>query len=375
MNQVSAQLKRLSGLGYVRAANLPGRNSYYSVAEPLFAIWRQSRFGREGRHRVDWLIEFLKRWYANRESGEQAELLGDRLRELLSRDKPDLDKPIEYKRYLAAAMDRAFRGSGIDRSVQSQILNALFLSRNWKEAGTILESMREHLRGPAPRLWSCRAMARSQLGRKQEALEDYDRYLARTPNDEVALERAEVLIDLRRYYDAIESCDAVLRQSPHNSEAHAVRALALALSGRFEEAIAGGQPVAAERPAAAAFLQAVGRLREIARQPASLLRYLLGTGALDEARVVWRQLCLRKQPCRAGCPGRPSHEPRQSGVYRVGASGWIRGRRLSLPAPRRGVRSRDALGAPYGPAALGKLSADIRPVVQEILQHCERSRG
>ena len=45
-NQVSAQLKRLSELGYVRSANLRGRNSYYTLSEPLYAIWYQMRFGR-----------------------------------------------------------------------------------------------------------------------------------------------------------------------------------------------------------------------------------------------------------------------------------------------------------------------------------------
>jgi DNA-binding MarR family transcriptional regulator len=44
-NQVSAQLKRLSELGYVRAANLRERNSYYTLSEPLYAIWHQMRFG------------------------------------------------------------------------------------------------------------------------------------------------------------------------------------------------------------------------------------------------------------------------------------------------------------------------------------------
>src|SRR5216684_4542411 len=35
VNQVSSQLKRLSDLGYVRAANVRSRNSFYSLAEPL----------------------------------------------------------------------------------------------------------------------------------------------------------------------------------------------------------------------------------------------------------------------------------------------------------------------------------------------------
>jgi DNA-binding IclR family transcriptional regulator len=67
VNQVTSQLKRLSGLGYVRAANVRARSSWYSLAEPLYAIWHQMRFGRESRERMAWLVEFLKAWYSSRE--------------------------------------------------------------------------------------------------------------------------------------------------------------------------------------------------------------------------------------------------------------------------------------------------------------------
>src|SRR2546430_5635250 len=39
VNHVSSQLKRLVELGYVRAANIRGRSSYYALSEPLYAIW------------------------------------------------------------------------------------------------------------------------------------------------------------------------------------------------------------------------------------------------------------------------------------------------------------------------------------------------
>ena len=38
-NVVSSQLKRLLDAGYVRTANLRGRSSFYTLAEPLYAIW------------------------------------------------------------------------------------------------------------------------------------------------------------------------------------------------------------------------------------------------------------------------------------------------------------------------------------------------
>lgn len=64
VNQVSSQLKRLSLLSYVRAANLRGRSSYYTLSEPLYAIWYQMRFGRDAQQRMQWLINILQALYS-----------------------------------------------------------------------------------------------------------------------------------------------------------------------------------------------------------------------------------------------------------------------------------------------------------------------
>lgn len=64
VNQVSSQLKRLSLLSYVRAANLRGRSSYYTLSEPLYAIWYQMRFGRDAQQRMQWLINILEALYS-----------------------------------------------------------------------------------------------------------------------------------------------------------------------------------------------------------------------------------------------------------------------------------------------------------------------
>jgi DNA-binding transcriptional ArsR family regulator len=72
-NQVSAQLKRLSEIGYVRAANLRGRNVYYTLSEPLFAIWYQMRLARDVHHWMGWLVNFLYHWYDDRERRQEAE--------------------------------------------------------------------------------------------------------------------------------------------------------------------------------------------------------------------------------------------------------------------------------------------------------------
>ena len=77
-NQVSAQLRRMAADGYVRTANLRGRESYYTLAEPLFAVWYQMRFGRQARERVRWLVDFLRVWYEESDLEKEADRLGAR---------------------------------------------------------------------------------------------------------------------------------------------------------------------------------------------------------------------------------------------------------------------------------------------------------
>ena len=74
-NQTSAQLKRLANDGYVKAANVSGRSSFYVLSEPLIAIWYQMRFGRIAYQKRRWLIFVLKGLYELEEMrGEQKRL-------------------------------------------------------------------------------------------------------------------------------------------------------------------------------------------------------------------------------------------------------------------------------------------------------------
>jgi DNA-binding transcriptional ArsR family regulator len=74
-NQVSAQLRRLSELGYVRVADLRERASWYTLSEPLYALYHQMRFGRQARQRMQWLVNFMKLWYEAEELGPECERL------------------------------------------------------------------------------------------------------------------------------------------------------------------------------------------------------------------------------------------------------------------------------------------------------------
>lgn len=106
VNQVSAQLKRLADLGYVRMANIPGRSSYYTLSEPLYAIWHQMRFSRETRKRMNWLIEFLKGWYDAKELGRECKRLENIFRNYLNagREREARDV-LEHRRYLMEAIE------------------------------------------------------------------------------------------------------------------------------------------------------------------------------------------------------------------------------------------------------------------------------
>lgn len=104
-NVVSSQLKRLLESGYIRTANLRGRSSFYTLAEPLYAIWYQMRFGRDARQRMGWLISFLKGWYDAEELEQESTRLKTRFHEFLgSGRQQEARSVLEHRRYLVEAM-------------------------------------------------------------------------------------------------------------------------------------------------------------------------------------------------------------------------------------------------------------------------------
>jgi tetratricopeptide (TPR) repeat protein len=348
VNQVSTQLKRLSDLGYVRAANVRTRNSYYSLAEPLYAIWHQMRFGRESRQRMEWLIEFLKSWYTNREMVEETEHLAEKFRELLTQGMSDAAlKTVEYRRYLSAAIDPEYRGAalegiisdclaagdasqirttieGIDLEIlkpetiqrlhreklitpdhqqflleRNQVLNsqidratAFASSKNWNEVLSVLDCLKERCNS-TPKLWALRAMVLHALQRNQEALECFDQYLRVEQDDDAALRRVVVLLHLHQNHLALDCCDVLIRKDPNKPLIHFVRAVCFAVTGRFDEADHSikqailGNVEGAERVA-----QTLTYLREQWQQPWSRFAVLLITGATNDARVLWDQLLI-----------------------------------------------------------------------------------
>jgi tetratricopeptide (TPR) repeat protein len=110
-NQTSVQLKRLVDLGYMRAANVRERNSYYTLSEPLYAIWHQMRFGRDGKERMLWLVDWLKVLFTTRDIMNQAKLLNDLFRRHLSEEKKREANNIleQYKLLAESCQDTTIR--------------------------------------------------------------------------------------------------------------------------------------------------------------------------------------------------------------------------------------------------------------------------
>ena len=287
-NQTSAQLKRLSELGYVRAANIRGRSVPYTLAEPLYAIWHQMRFGRDARERMRWLVNFLKSWYDREEMEPESERLVMRFREhLQSRRLPEARDTLEHHRYLADAMDDApirvraletiiqgYLELGDNETIQKELLSFIKLEdlsdetlkqltlsgcitkdqllqakeANLQTAVVPLQNTRplfEEIIKKKPEallqivdtvlkhhpdeglLWAMRGVAFGILSRHEESLASYDRAADLRPNiPEIWHERGKVLLALNRYEEAITSYEHAIKIKSDYSEAWYYRGLA-----------------------------------------------------------------------------------------------------------------------------------------------------
>lgn len=122
-NQVSAQLKRLAEMGYVRAADIPGRKSFYLLSQPLFAVWYQMRMGRAARQRMLWFIDFLKGWYKLEELRRRAVEQAEHFRVYIRTNRlPEAQRVLEYQRYLAEAIhDNRAKASVFSRIIKEYL--------------------------------------------------------------------------------------------------------------------------------------------------------------------------------------------------------------------------------------------------------------
>jgi tetratricopeptide (TPR) repeat protein len=335
VNQVTSQLKRLSGLGYVRAANVRARSSWYSLAEPLYAIWHQMRFGRESRERMAWLVEFLKAWYSSREMLDETEKLAKQFAEMMRvGEKALATETLDYRQYLADAMDERFSGSATDRLINdsldagdidriqtivrtdglTQLCSAtlqrltgsglITVHRAEAEGNRRREAVtriKEHSSVEAvldvldpktlplheyPRAWFIRVAALHVLGRDEEALEDLETCTRFIPEQsEQVLLKAGVLFNLHRFREVISVLTQHASEFSAEPRAQVLLAGSSAILGDFDVAIAVCEAALArqETPEWRLLLETLLRVRHSFNKPLHHFILLLAFGA----RKLW----------------------------------------------------------------------------------------
>ena len=341
VNQVTSQLKRLSGLGYVRAANVRARSSWYSLAEPLYAIWHQMRFGRESRERMAWLVEFLKAWYSSREMLDETDRLATRFAEMLRiGEKALAAETLDYRQVLVEAIDARFRGSAADRLVNdcldagdidrvrgiirsdglTQLCSATL--QRLTEGGLITadqsETEDDRRRQRLARIWEnlnpetlvevvdskglplhetpyllyVRAQALHDLGRDEEALEDLEACARFVPTGIAeGLLKAEILFKQRRFREVASVLAQHAVEFSAIPRAQTLLAVSSTMLGDFDRAITvcGAALARREDQGLRQLLEILSQARYSYRKPQRLFGWLASTGAFDRARAVWEE--------------------------------------------------------------------------------------
>lgn len=265
VNQVSSQLKRLADDGYVRAANIRGRSSYYTLSEPLYAIWHQMRFSRDARMKMNWLVMFLKGWYDAKELGEECQRLETLFSRYLSAGlEREARDALEYRRYLMEAIeDQQFRL----RTLESIIVGYLDLCEFDKlksdmlagiDVGALSEGTQHRLRAAgvvtlepmSSELEALRAL-REKLKTMEESIsielvehkfieasEILQEFANEFPKDSPhhQINRAVAALFLDKPEECLSHLKSVLEKLPDLAGAWTIKGIALKRVGRFDEA-------------------------------------------------------------------------------------------------------------------------------------------
>lgn len=215
-NQASAQLKRLAEYGYVRAANLRGRSSYYMLSEPLYAIWHQMRFGRDARERMGWLVNILKALYDAEEMGTQSDLLERRFYECLMKGKlKEASDTFTHWVYLLEAM--------VDSPAHARATELIF--KNATRAAEFAEARHDGFRLIKEGKWA-------------EALEQLECALSiQANNPELWIGKALSHLKLKQFEEAITSCNRALEIDSNLQFAWLIHGTALGHLGHYKDAI------------------------------------------------------------------------------------------------------------------------------------------
>jgi tetratricopeptide (TPR) repeat protein len=299
------------------------------------------RFGRESRERMAWLVEFLKAWYSSREMFDEAEKLAGLFAELAKAgEKARAAETLDYRQYLADAMDERFKGSATDRLVndcldaeETNRARAILRSdgltqlctatlRRLAEGGIITAKQFEtedNRRGQLaarlqdnaspeallgvldprvmplheiPESWFLRANALHNLGRDEEALENLETHGRFVPEgSREALLQASVLFRLRRFPEVIGVLSRHANELGPNPNAHLLLSLCCAIIGDFNRAVAICK-AARERHEnldLRQFPEALVMMRGRGMEPVMQFGLLVLVDAFAEARKIWNE--------------------------------------------------------------------------------------
>ncbi len=279
-NAVSSQLKRLAEQGYVRSANLRGRSSYYTLAEPLYAIWHQMRFGRSARQKMQWLVSFLKGWYDTTELEGENKRLEGRFAELLQTGlMREARQVLEHRFYVVEAMDVAACNSNMNSvvsgflalqavdmlnaevlpSLQLENLSADTLER-LVQAGCIrreeaAEAVEKAVTSQKEKE-DAEVAATFELGKKayvsghyQEALEHMNHVVALRPTNRPAqLVCGMALIEFNKLDEATIVANALEASHPSKADHHILQVVIYQATGRFEDALLSADLIISKTP-------------------------------------------------------------------------------------------------------------------------------
>ena len=202
------QLKRLAEQGYVRSANLRGRSAYYTLSEPLYAIWHQMRFGRNARQKMQWLVNFLKIWYDATELGAESKRLKARFHACLRSDQiRNARQILEQRFYVAEAMSEP----ACNHEMNSILAD--FLEINDKEVTKI------DVLAAALSNFKDERLPKQLVHKSKVCIEQEDVSALMAPH--VRLQRAFALIGEEQYQQAREEldCAIMLASSPSSLSA------------------------------------------------------------------------------------------------------------------------------------------------------------
>jgi len=233
---VSAQLKRLAEMGYVRN-DRRSRESLYELAEPLMRICVEVK--ENGRGPIRLFVEFLRRWFSKEELESKALVAAtetDRLYLRLALQEREEEVSSDFSALSLEELEQ--RAEAFDTFEVWQTLGgARWDQELWEPALAAYEQALK-LKTDQADAWEGKGVALGNLSRLVEALESFDRAIAINPKHSNAwYSHGVTLGKLGRWPEALESFDRAIAINPKHVNAWYNHGVALGELGRLAEAL------------------------------------------------------------------------------------------------------------------------------------------